>query len=630
MRILVYFLTLVVTGAMAQRPEVPRQMVVGGITLTIDEPARREIQESVDALTANPKYFNVHVQRARSYFPIIERVFKEERVPDDFKYLVLQESALLPDAVSTSDAVGFWQFKDFTALEMGLRVDKTVDERMNIVSSSRAAARYLKKNNERFFDNWIITLMAYQMGAGAAIKAGGEKYKGDKSMTIDRRTYWYIKKFLAHKIAFEEYINGPANLTFVEVNNAAGKSLEEVARESGILAVDVTDYNKWLRRGKIPDDREYTVLLPVTQEIQPIVTASDKKTATKKPVTSAITKTTAARNINSSYDLADPDEFPQFENRREAQTGEMTTINDRTAVIARKNDRVATLAGRGGISISRFLSYNDMDANDRIQEGKIYYLKKKKSKPAAHYHAVQKGEDLWTISQKYGMRLAKLKQRNRIRKEDVQVGEGRILWLRYIRPRDTPVEYAREPIEEVSPVVTKKADPVTEKKAQPLPAEKKVTEVVNETSSVEKREWNSTPSVSTSDARNSEDEEDEIRADEMTSGSRISHKVQAGETFYSISKKYEVKVQDLLRWNSMEINDPLAVGQMLIILKPATLPIAGEKPQTEVKENVYVVQNGDTLYGISRKFNISVSELKKLNNKETDTIKPGEKLKVGK
>jgi membrane-bound lytic murein transglycosylase D len=202
--------------------------------------------------------------------------------------------------------------------------------------------------------------------------------------------------------------------------------------------------------------------------------------------------------------------------------------------------------------------------------------------------------------------------------------------LRYIRPRDTPVEYAREPIEEVSPVVTKKADPVTEKKAQPLPAEKKVTEVVNETSSVEKREWNSTPSVSTSDARNSEDEEDEIRADEMTSGSRISHKVQAGETFYSISKKYEVKVQDLLRWNSMEINDPLAVGQMLIILKPATLPIAGEKPQTEVKENVYVVQNGDTLYGISRKFNISVSELKKLNNKETDTIKPGEKLKVGK
>jgi hypothetical protein len=68
--------------------------------------------------------------------------------------MLLQESALIPDAVSTSKAVGFWQFKDFTAIEMGLRVDREVDERMNIASSSRAAARYLKKNNT-FFNNWL-------------------------------------------------------------------------------------------------------------------------------------------------------------------------------------------------------------------------------------------------------------------------------------------------------------------------------------------------------------------------------------------------------------------------------------------------------------------------------------------
>src|SRR5690606_10078578 len=98
----------------------------------------------VDALTRYAKSFEVKVQRARTYFPIIERIFAEEDVPDDFKYLVIQESALIADAVSVSNAVGFWQFKDFTAIEMGLRVDKTVDERMNIVSSSRAAARYLK------------------------------------------------------------------------------------------------------------------------------------------------------------------------------------------------------------------------------------------------------------------------------------------------------------------------------------------------------------------------------------------------------------------------------------------------------------------------------------------------------
>src|SRR6188768_3462894 len=127
-----------------QTPEVPHKMQFAGMTLTIRDDARREIQSDVDAFTKYPRYFGVKVERAKTYFPIIEKIFAEERLPDDFKFLALQESALISDAVSVSDAVGFWQFKDFTAMEMGLRVDKEVDERMNLVSSSHAAALYLK------------------------------------------------------------------------------------------------------------------------------------------------------------------------------------------------------------------------------------------------------------------------------------------------------------------------------------------------------------------------------------------------------------------------------------------------------------------------------------------------------
>jgi membrane-bound lytic murein transglycosylase D len=75
--------------------------------------------------------------KARLYFPIIERIFAEERVPDAIKYLAIQESSLIPDAVSSANAVGYWQFKDFTAREVGLRVDRQVDERKNIVSASQ-------------------------------------------------------------------------------------------------------------------------------------------------------------------------------------------------------------------------------------------------------------------------------------------------------------------------------------------------------------------------------------------------------------------------------------------------------------------------------------------------------------
>src|SRR6187402_1867751 len=123
--------------AVAQSPEVPAKMQFAGMTLTIRDDARREIQKDVDALTQSPKHHNIKIERAKTYFPIIEKVFEEERVPDDFKYLALQESALIADAVSVSNAVGFWQFKDYTAMEMGLRVDRQIDERMNIASSSR-------------------------------------------------------------------------------------------------------------------------------------------------------------------------------------------------------------------------------------------------------------------------------------------------------------------------------------------------------------------------------------------------------------------------------------------------------------------------------------------------------------
>lgn len=132
--------------------QVPSRMTFAGVKLKITEKGRKTIQEEVDRITRSPKYFNAKVIKANIHFPIIEQAFIEEGISTDFKYLSLQESALIPDAVSSSNAVGYWQFKDFTAIQMGLRVDKFIDERMNIYASSRAAARYMIKNNQ-YFDN---------------------------------------------------------------------------------------------------------------------------------------------------------------------------------------------------------------------------------------------------------------------------------------------------------------------------------------------------------------------------------------------------------------------------------------------------------------------------------------------
>ena len=223
-------------------------MEFAGMTLTIRDDARREIQKDVNAMTQSPKHHNIKVERAKTYFPIIEKVFEEERVPDDFKYLALQESALIADAVSVSNAVGFWQFKDFTAVEMGLRVDKEIDERLNIVSSSRAAARYIKKNNF-YFNNWIFALQAYQMGAGGAMKSLPKNLSGAKNMEITSATYWYVKKYLAHKIAFEGVVEGAGQVKAIPYENHSSKLLTDIAKEVSVSEEELKSYNKWTKSG---------------------------------------------------------------------------------------------------------------------------------------------------------------------------------------------------------------------------------------------------------------------------------------------------------------------------------------------------------------------------------------------
>jgi len=146
---------------LAQIPQVPAELEFADLIVRINPQARREIQLDVDAQYRNPNYLKVKQERVNLYMPLIEEILRENGAPEDLKYLVIQESSLIADAVSTSNAVGFWQFKQGTAEEVFLRVDNQIDERKNIVSSTRGAALYLKKHNNTF-DNWMCALVSYQ------------------------------------------------------------------------------------------------------------------------------------------------------------------------------------------------------------------------------------------------------------------------------------------------------------------------------------------------------------------------------------------------------------------------------------------------------------------------------------
>lgn len=103
------------------------------------------------------------LKRANRYFPIIEPILKEQGIPDDFKYLALIESGLIPTVVSSAGAVGFWQFMAPTAKDYKLEVNKEVDERYNIEKSTYAACKYLKDSYKKF-GTWALVAASYNAG----------------------------------------------------------------------------------------------------------------------------------------------------------------------------------------------------------------------------------------------------------------------------------------------------------------------------------------------------------------------------------------------------------------------------------------------------------------------------------
>ena len=201
--IMVFMLALVST---VQAQDVPDKITYCGIEISLSKGAREKLSSYISKIYESPPYFNAMVDRAGTFMPFVEEAFKSERVPDDLKYLIIQESSLKADAVSSSDAVGFWQFKEGAAQDYGLQVSKKVDERMHIYRASKAAAQYLKDGNNDF-DNWVYAVIAFYEGLTGAVGYTNPEYYAKKKMMVTENLHWYVMKAIAHKLAYEDALN---------------------------------------------------------------------------------------------------------------------------------------------------------------------------------------------------------------------------------------------------------------------------------------------------------------------------------------------------------------------------------------------------------------------------------------
>ena len=175
--------------------------------------------------------------RSAPFFAVIEPILYKHNIPSDFKYLPLIESAWQSNAVSSAGAIGYWQFMDDTAQDMGLSIVPGNDERTDLLKSTEAACKYLKFLYSKL-GSWTLVAAAYNGGVGMVqrkiIKAGHRDYY---AMAMNPETGYYLYRILAMKELFTNpsYGIGSVGMMLASSGGDAYERERQQARQMGWL-----------------------------------------------------------------------------------------------------------------------------------------------------------------------------------------------------------------------------------------------------------------------------------------------------------------------------------------------------------------------------------------------------------
>ena len=253
--------------------KIPESVTFAGETVPVDDP---EVRERLDReLTVNAYWQSstiILLKRANRWLPTIEKILKEENVPDDFKYLCMAESSL-DNVVSPAGASGFWQFMKATGTQYGLLINSEVDERYQLEKATKAACKYLRDAKDKS-GSWTAAAASYNMGLAGVNKQ--QNLQGETAyynLLLNTETSRYVQRIVALKIIHqhqkdygfylsEEDVYPEYKYTIKQVSGSV--SWVSFAKENNTSYKLLRIYNPWIRDYNLvnKEKRTFDVKIP--------------------------------------------------------------------------------------------------------------------------------------------------------------------------------------------------------------------------------------------------------------------------------------------------------------------------------------------------------------------------------
>ena len=432
------------------------------------------------------------------YMPIFEQALEAQGLPLELKYLPVIESALDPNAVSTSGAAGLWQFILVAAKGVGLEVNSLIDERRDPYLSSEKAAGLLK-DLYQIYGDWHLAIAAYNCGPGNVNKAIRRASGNDENAVYDfwsiyqylpKETRGYVPAFIAANYVmtyYKEHNIAPVLATKPLVTDTVLISnrihLQQISDVLDIPMNELRILNPQFRADMIPGtaSRQYTLVLP-SQQIQAYIISEDQI-------------------INRNKE--------KYAHREVVQPG-----GDASELFEYDAD--------GNIVVSNIVADNQSQEDKQSADDMNYINQKvaEKSGQAGKMvtHKVKAGETLSSIAKMYGVDPLEIKEQNHLRRSAVRTGQQLRITAKVL-PEGGDYQVLQTEAKNVS------------------------TQQATQQTSTKKKE-----SASTSTKQKSKS------STKKKSSTNTTHKVKSGESLAKIASKYGVTVNELKKANNLKGN----------------------------------------------------------------------------